>query len=48
MKTKFTRTVAFAECDMSWQIRLCDLENYLLMAKTAAPPAPRYYSPSNS
>lgn len=32
MRTKFTRTVAFAECDMSWQIRLCDLENYLLMA----------------
>lgn len=32
MRIKFTRTVAFAECDMSWQIRLCDLENYLLMA----------------
>lgn len=30
MKIKFMRTVAFAECDMSWQIRLCDLENYLL------------------
>lgn len=32
MKTRFEHMVCFADCDMSWQIRLCDLENYLLLA----------------